>query len=140
MTDEPPLPLSVRVNRLFELFHRRSEPEQSTVDVALAVAGIVERPVSITDLVSLRAGTHDGDDAVDVELLTALARHFQVPPVYLTDPAESVVVDQIDRELRLLMAARDAGVNHLALRGDELDIDALTATLADLSADSDEPS
>lgn len=132
MTDE--LPLSVRVNRLFDIFHRRSEPEQSNTDVASAVAAIVDRAVSAADLESLRDGARDADGAVDAELLTALARHFQVPPAYLTDADGDVAVGEIDRQLRLLSAARDAGVGHLGLRGSEPDIEALTALFAGLSA------
>lgn len=129
MTNDRALPMSARINRLFETFHTHSEPEQSVDDVANSVSGILDQPVSATDLASLRAGAHDKTPAAP-QLLIALAEHFQVPPVYLLGTAAEVAT--IDRELQLLASARDARVRNLALRG-AVDVVELTDQLSQLA-------
>lgn len=128
---EPALPLSVRLNRLFAVFHRRGAPEQATTHVARLVEQILDQPVQEHDIDAIRAGARDRGGADDA-LLAALAQHFQIPPVYLTDKDGDGAL-AIDRELRLLLAARDAGVRHIALRGDDVDVEALTTTLSELT-------
>ncbi|MFC9999633.1 hypothetical protein [Nocardia sp. NPDC127526] len=125
-----PLPRSNRVAQLFATFHIASAPEQSAGDVARAVSALTQRIVSADDIAALRAPENDRSPA-DAELLAALAQHFQVPAVYLT--GDDAAAADIHRELRLLAAARDAGVRHLALRGDDIDIDVLTQQLTQLA-------
>uniref|UniRef100_UPI003F4976E3 hypothetical protein n=1 Tax=Nocardia suismassiliense TaxID=2077092 RepID=UPI003F4976E3 len=137
MTDDGAvLPLSAKVDRLFAVFHTRTQPEQSNDDVARSISTILDREVEASELTALRNGAGDGRGA-EVNLLAALAAHFQVPLDYLTDSGS--VAAAIDRELRLLAAARDAGVRHLALRGDEVDIEELTGELSHLADDHPNP-
>ncbi|CAM4378876.1 hypothetical protein NONI108955_23545 [Nocardia ninae] len=125
-------PLSARVNQLFATFHTRTDPEQSVDAVALSISKKLGREVSGGQITALRAGERDGSP-VDPALLAALAQHFQVPAAYLG--GDNAVAAGIDRELRLLAAARDAGVRHLALRGEEIDIDELAGQFSRLADD-----
>ncbi|MET8427834.1 hypothetical protein [Nocardia sp. NPDC004860] len=128
--DVAPLPRSVRINQLFTTFHTASEPEQSATAVAQAVTVLTRRPVSAEEISALRAADHD-TTPTDAALLAALAHHFQVPPLYLT--GTDATATGMHKELRLLAAARDAGVRHLNLRGDDIDIDELTDELRQLA-------
>ncbi|WP_280404861.1 hypothetical protein [Nocardia brasiliensis] len=133
--DAAPLPLSARVNQLFATFHTRAEAEQAVEDVTSSVSARLHRAVPVEELVALRAGQGDNTPA-DPQLLAALAQHFQVPEVYLT--GDDAIVAGIDKELRLLAAARDAGVRNLVLRGEEVDINELGDQFKRL-ADNDPP-
>ncbi|WP_280385888.1 hypothetical protein [Nocardia wallacei] len=135
MSDEV-VGLPTRVNRLFSTLHARGEPEQNVEGVAVSVSAMLGRTVPSTAITALRSDPHAAVSS-DTELLEALARHFRVQVEYLTGPADEVVV--IDRQLRLLAATRDAGVQHLDLRGDELDVDALARELSKLPRENSEP-
>ncbi|MFC4126398.1 hypothetical protein [Nocardia rhizosphaerae] len=124
-------PLSARVDQLFRTFHSGSEPEQSVEFVARSVSDLIRRDVEDVELIRLRAGDHD-DGTADPDLLSGVAQHFSVPGIYLGN-TEPQVVAGIDQDLRLLAAARDAGVKHLALRGAGVDSGQLTAVLARLA-------
>jgi hypothetical protein len=132
MTTET-LSLSKKVNQLFITFHTLSEPEQTEASVARSVSTALGQIVPASQINALRAGRHDGDlDGVDSALLKAIATHFKVPPVYLTDT--DVIAEAIDRELRLLAAARDVGARSIALRGSDLDNDALAQELTRIAS------
>ncbi|GAB2694769.1 hypothetical protein [Nocardia thraciensis] len=128
MTDEV-IDLPVRVNRLFSTFHARGEPEPRVEDVAATIGAALGRTVPSETITALRGDPH-AVLSTDTELLGALARHFHVRAEYLTGPEDEAMA--IDRQLRLLSAARDAGVQHLVLRGDEVDVDALARELSKL--------
>lgn len=120
--------LSSKVNQLFLTFHTQAEAEQSEPSVARAVSTALGRIVPSSQIVAIRTGRYDVDlDGVDGALLDAIATHFKVPPAYLTDT--DVIAEAIDRELRLLAAARDVGVRSIALRGGDLDNEALAREL-----------
>ncbi|MFD4181086.1 hypothetical protein [Rhodococcus sp. NPDC058514] len=107
--DEPTIPLSTRVNRLFEWGHRRGAPEQTNEEVALALGDRLRRPVE-TDLVeSIRDGRL-ADPPADVR--EAVADHFEVARVYLSGTDYGYV----DTQIRLCISARDAGVKSLSMR------------------------
>ena len=106
------LTLASRINRLFDVFRRRQEPEQSVETVARSVSNLIDRYVSADDISKLRS---EPTLAVDPDVLVGLARHFGVPVEYLTAPNQRG--HDLDTQLQLLAAARDAGVKHLALRG-----------------------
>ncbi|MGX1778587.1 hypothetical protein ACWIGW_41225 [Nocardia brasiliensis] len=127
---QPLSALSVRVNQLFATFHTRADPEQSVDAVALSISKTLGQEVSGGQITALRTGELD-DKPVDPALLAALAQHFQVPAEYLG--GDNAAATGIDRELRLLAAARDAGVRHLALRGEGIDIDELAGQLSRLA-------
>ncbi|WP_280458549.1 hypothetical protein [Nocardia carnea] len=132
MSDDAVPPLSARVDRLFGTFHTRTEPEQSVTEVARSVSTIMGVPVSAAKLAELRDENLGPDgDGTDHGLLAALAQHFRVPADYLL--GDNATVTAIDRELRLLSAARDAGVRHMDFRGDEVDIGELTEQLSHLA-------
>ncbi|WP_330185958.1 hypothetical protein OHB26_38855 (plasmid) [Nocardia sp. NBC_01503] len=126
MTDQTSetLTLSARLHRLFAAFHLRDTSAQSTDSVADSVTATLGKTVSATDIDRMRAGDFDGSAVVDTGLLEAIAHHFGVPPAYLTDP-DGERVAAIDTNLRLIAAARDAGVSGLALRGDSVDLSEL---------------
>jgi hypothetical protein len=120
--------LSTKVSRLFTTFHSRGEDEQTNDSVAGAVSARLGRTISGDHLEAIRSGEFDNDgEGVGDDLLIALAEYFQVPPTYLT--ATGPDADAIDLQLRLLTAARDAGVRSLALRGG-VDVSALTHALS----------
>ncbi|MGV9638089.1 hypothetical protein ACWDO0_28265 [Nocardia rhamnosiphila] len=126
MADDQHLPLSVRIEQLFDTFHARTEPEQSMDAVAASVSkALGGRAVTAEHIAALRTGEHDTIPA-DADLLTALAEHFEVPPGYLLLDGDSAV-NRINQQLRLLAAARNAGVRHVELRGTEVEIEALIA-------------
>ncbi|MEZ0053012.1 hypothetical protein ABIA30_004037 [Mycobacterium sp. MAA66] len=114
MTDKPDDRLTVadRINRLFDVFRRRDESEQSVEAVAESISAIIEHKVAPTYIRQLRS-----DPTVDADphVMAGLARHFGVPGEYLTTWGRRA--DEVDKQLRFLVAARDAGVRHLALRG-----------------------
>ncbi|CRY84608.1 hypothetical protein SAMN05421776_11318 [Nocardia farcinica] len=124
-------PLSARVSRLFATFHARSAPEQSVDDVARSVSAMLGRIVPGAEIAALRAGEYDRDFA-DPQILAALAKHFGVPPAYLAG-ADATAVRQVEKELLMLAATRDAGVRSLNLRGKKIDIGELADHLKRLA-------
>lgn len=127
--------LTTKINRLFATFHTKNQPEQTDEVVARSVSTILGRIVAVHTIARLRAGAEPRDlDSDPPELLTAVAQHFKVPVEYLLE--DGPVAAGIDRELRLLSAARDARVKSIALRGSVPDSDALTRELARLTLDS----
>ncbi|WP_280426818.1 hypothetical protein [Nocardia carnea] len=107
MTEDEVIPLSRRVGQLFLSFHARDEPEQTLDGVAQAVSTIAGRQVSAHYLASLRAGDCDHGDP-EPQVMTALAHHFGVHRDYLLGDAATAA--RIDQQLRLLEAARNAGL------------------------------
>lgn len=127
MTDkqtEDTLTLSAKVNRLFDAFRARHEPEQTEEAVAQSVSHLLGRTVVASEIAALRRG---GNGEVAPDLLGGLVRHFGVPHAYLATSGSRA--DSLDKQLQLLVAARDAGVERLALRGMDLE-DALHPTLS----------
>ena len=113
------LTLGAKVNRLFDVYRGRHETEQTDDDVAKSISRIIGKPITNEQVRALR---RDADLAPDPELIDGLIKHFAAPPEYLkTNGARA---EQLDTQLRLLAAARDAGVKRLALRG-ALDADAI---------------
>ncbi|MEV6340644.1 hypothetical protein AB0M12_38745 [Nocardia vinacea] len=117
--------LSVRLHRLFDTFHMRKAPAQSDAVVADSVTTSLGKPVHASEIRRLRSGEFDNPAQADPALLTAIAAYFGVPAVYLTEPG-SERAETIDANLQVIAAARDAGVNGLALRGDSVDPGELT--------------
>ncbi|WP_051637436.1 hypothetical protein [Rhodococcus sp. UNC363MFTsu5.1] len=108
-TDDQPIPLSTRVNRLFEWGHRRDDPEQTNEEVALALGDRLRRPVEPRMVESIRDGSL-ADPPLDV--LDAVADHFEVSRSYLSGTDHGYV----DAQVRLCISARDAGVKSLSMR------------------------
>ena len=86
--------------------------EQSVEAVAESVSAILGRPVSGAQIGALRI---ESTAQPDPAILHGLVSHFGIPSEYLTTSGPRA--DDVDKQLRLLAAARDAGVKRLALRG-----------------------
>jgi hypothetical protein len=106
-----PLPLTTKINRLFDVYRSRGECEQSTAEVAASLSQLVDRVVSCDELAEIRTGALSPAN----DVLLGLSRHFGVPMEYLDTAGQRA--DDLDKQLRLLAAVRDAGVQQLALRG-----------------------
>jgi len=120
--DGPPRPsLADKINRLFEVMHPRGRGPLSNEEVAAEITAGGGATISASYLWLLRTGKRNNPTASHLE---ALARYFGVTPAYFFD--EEVAGD-IERELDLLKAMRDAGVKHLALRASGLTPDVLSA-------------
>lgn len=129
---ERQLLLSTKVNRLFSTFHARTEPEQSSAVVARAVSTALGRIVPASHIDDLRSARFDTDlSSADLDVLSALAVHFRVPAVYLTENGENAAA--IDVDLKFLASARSAGVRSIALRGSGVDNSALAQELERLA-------
>lgn len=118
------LTLATKVNRLFEVYRARHETEQTEDEVAKSVSSIIGRSVSACQVRALRSGTTAPPDP---GLIDGLIQHFAVPPEYLKTDGERA--EQLDTQLRLLAATRDAGVKRLALRGGALDAETVEVIL-----------
>ncbi|MFQ6391880.1 hypothetical protein ACLMAJ_00355 [Nocardia sp. KC 131] len=132
MTDDaaarPGLALSQKINRLFATVHPRSAPERTTSSVAEHISDQLRRAVRATDIEKLRDGEFDGAAAaVDIAVLTAIAKCFGVSADYLITTGQAAIA--IDRELELLATMRDANVASIALRGSDIDPAMLTAII-----------
>ncbi len=131
MVEDDVLPVSMRVNRLFETFHIEAGREWTNGDVAQAVSLALGRDVAPREIEDLRSGAFDSDGRGELPLLEALADHFGVSAVYLTGTGEGV--ERMDADLRLVAAVRDARVTGLALRGDALNLDDLPGIFTKLA-------
>ncbi|MFD4369713.1 hypothetical protein [Rhodococcus sp. NPDC058521] len=103
-------PLSVRVNRLFALAHEDGAPGPTTAEVAESLSQVVGRQVSAESVQALRDGV---DPYGEPEILSALAACFHVPVQYLSDSD----YHDYDTLIRFKLAVREAGVNHMSMRG-----------------------
>lgn len=103
-------PLSVRVNRLFALGHDDDAPEATTADVAAALSTTLGHPVATETVQAIRDGH---DPHAGSALLSALAAHFHAPAEYLAGNGDH----DYDTLIRFKLAVREAGVNHLSMRG-----------------------
>jgi hypothetical protein len=106
------LTLAVKINRLFQVYRSRKESEQSVEIVARSVSRIIGRTIAAEQINALRLGSAA---SIDSDVLAGLVEHFGVPTGYLTTTGAEAI--HLDTQLRLLAAARDAGVKRLALRG-----------------------
>lgn len=111
-TNDVALTLAAKINRLFDVYRSRDESEQPADAVAKSVSSILGRPVAGAQISALRI---ESTAAPDPDILHGLVRHFGIPSEYLTTSGPRA--EQVDKQLRLLAAARDAGVKRLALRG-----------------------
>lgn len=107
--------LADKVERLFTTMHPANRRPYTLQEVS---DGIRERygvSISVNQLWELRHGKKANPRK---EQLEALALFFRVPVVYFFD--DHPASDEIDAELELLGAMRDAGVKNIALHATEL--------------------
>ncbi|VBA59714.1 hypothetical protein [Mycobacterium attenuatum] len=115
MTDisDPTLTFAVKLDRLFNVCRSRDQPEQSAEEVARSVSHIIGRSVTGSQISALR---HESAPTPEQDIARGLATHFGVSAEYLTSAGAHA--EHVDKQLRLLAAARDAGVKRLSLRGE----------------------
>ncbi|GGM15996.1 helix-turn-helix domain-containing protein [Nakamurella endophytica] len=102
--------LATQLNHLFATVPRPGTSQLWNNEDAAAAMREAGVNISAAYLSQLRTGKRDNPSA---RHLGALARLFRVPVDYFFDPAVS---KQIDADLRLLVAVRDANVQGIALR------------------------
>lgn len=109
---------AAKLDHLFRTVRRRDGSEVSYREVARAIesAGV---GISPSYLQQLRTGIKDNPTKRHIE---ALATFFGVPPAYFFDEA---LAAEVDAQLDLLLALRDANVRDLALRADGLSAESL---------------
>ncbi|MFF1611531.1 helix-turn-helix domain-containing protein [Amycolatopsis sp. NPDC058278] len=113
--------LAAKIDHLFRTVRPRSGKEYSFEEVAEAIRGSDGASISATYLWQLRKGARDNPTRRHLE---ALARFFGVPPAYFFDESTAT---QVDAELALLAALRDASVRQIALRASGLSPKTLSA-------------
>lgn len=131
------LTLAEKVNRLFYVYRPRNASEQSVDAVAMSVSKIIGRPVSADQISALRA---HATAVAEPDVIRGLICHFGVPVEYLTTKGPRA--EYLDKQLRLLGAARDAGIKQLALRGVAADeaLDEMLEIIKRVPAEADSPS
>lgn len=92
--------LSAKIERLFEVMHRRDQPALSTEAAAAGITARTHVTIDAGYLRQLRAGT--GPEPSTAQL-TAIAVFFGVSPAYLIEDRPD-----IEDQLTLLEAIRDA--------------------------------
>jgi transcriptional regulator with XRE-family HTH domain len=107
---KPARTLAEKLDRLFKTIHPRRRGEFTYKEVADEIAKRGGPTISATYLWELRTGRKDNPTLKHIE---ALAQFFRVPPAYFFDEEKA---KEIDEELALLGALRDASVRHMALR------------------------
>lgn len=95
---------ATKINRLFEVMHKRGEPPVSTRAAAEAISDQSGVHIGVEDLEALRSG--DKTDPTTAEL-SAIARFFGVSERYLLSAGP---VADIEAQLGLLRGLRDAGI------------------------------
>jgi hypothetical protein len=103
--------LALKINRLFEVMHKRGEPPLTNSAAAELISSESGVPLTGTDLARLRSGEKIDPGGAE---LRAIAKFFGVPESYLvaagTDP-------DLNAQLNLLRVMRDAGVRNLHVCG-----------------------
>jgi transcriptional regulator with XRE-family HTH domain len=106
--------LAEKLEYLFRTVRETDRREYSNEDVAAAIVCDQQVTISASYIWYLRTGQRDNPT---FKHLNALARFFGVPPAYFFDDETSA---QVEAELGLLTAMRDAGVRDVALRASGL--------------------
>ncbi|RDH75374.1 XRE family transcriptional regulator [Mycolicibacterium moriokaense] len=116
--------LSIKLNKLFDTMRKPSDPPLSNAAAAEAIYRKTGVSISSAYLWQLRTGAKTNPT---VTHLRAIAQFFGVAPSYLVDPG---IDPEIDAQLNLLQAMRDAGVRDLAMRASGLTPQALNSLRA----------
>lgn len=119
--------LAGKLNKLFEIMRKPSEPPLSNVAAAEAITRKTGVSISQAYMWQLRNGARTNPT---VQHLRAIADFFGVPASYLIDRDTN---PKIDAQLGLLQALRDSSVRDLAMRASGLSPQAITslATMVD---------
>lgn len=116
--------LSIKLNKLFDIMRKPSDPPLSNAAAAEAITRKTGVAISAAYLWQLRSGLKTNPT---VAHLRAIAQFFGVAPSYLVDPG---IDPDVDAQLNLLQAMRDAGVVDLAMRASGLTSQALNSLRA----------
>ena len=119
-----PSELAIKLNKLFDTMRKPSVPPLSNAAAADAITAKTGVSISAAYLWQLRSGMKTNPT---VTHLRAIAQFFGVAPSYLIDPG---IDPEIDAQLNLLQAMRDAGVRDLAMRASGLTPQALNSLRA----------
>ncbi|WP_454561866.1 XRE family transcriptional regulator [Mycobacterium haemophilum] len=120
----PASELSGKLNKLFEIIRRPSEPPLSNAAAAEAITKQTGVSISSAYMSQLRAGVIKNPT---VQHLRAIAEFFGVSPSYLIDPD---IDPHIDAQLNLLQALRDSGVRDIAMPASDLTPQSLNSLAA----------
>lgn len=123
--------LAHKVNRLFEFYHRRGEPQVDVQSVAVVLGQKLDRQIDPNYLSAIRAGSV-AEGEVDRRILVALCEFFGVDEEYLTEVAGRDI--DIDQRLRLWILVRDKGLGYFAARANGLTRVEFEALIAELQA------
>lgn len=116
--------LAARLNRLFEVMRRPNTPPLSNAAAAAAITAKTGVSISPAYLWQLRSGAKTNPT---VQHLRAIADYFGVPASYLLDRD---VDANIEAQLEILQALRDAGVRDLAMRASGLTAETISSLAA----------
>lgn len=116
--------LSIKLDKLFDIMRKPSEPPLSNAAAAEAITKKTGVSISAAYIWQLRTGVKTNPT---VTHLRAIAQFFGVAPSYLIDPG---IDPNIDAQLNLLEAMRDAGIRDLATRASGLTPQALKSVSA----------
>ena len=116
--------LSEKLNRLFEVMRKPSEPTMSNPAAAAAITSQTGVSISATYLWQLRTGAKTNPT---VQHLRAIAEFFGVSAYFLIEPGSH---PQIDAQLNFIQALRDSGVSGLAMRAQGLTTDSINSLAA----------
>lgn len=120
----PPRTFADKLDHLFKEMRDTDQSEFSHEDVAQAIRKRGGPTISATYVWQLRKGLRDNPTKHHIE---ALCGFFGVPPAYFFDDA---ITRQIEQELALLSAMRNAGVKQAAMRMSGLSEGSLNAIMA----------
>lgn len=113
--DAAPEELACRLNKLFDVFHRRSEPALSNAEAAEAITAKTGVAVGAEDLDQLRNPAEPrGTSSTGPAQLEAVEDFFGVPRGYLTDRDSHPV---IDAQLDQLATLRDTNTRIMTVCG-----------------------
>ncbi|MFI7129452.1 XRE family transcriptional regulator [Nonomuraea sp. NPDC050153] len=111
--------LAEKLEYLFRTVREPGRREYSNEEVAAAIARDQDVSISASYIWYLRTGQRDNPT---LKHLTALATFFGVPCAYFFDER---IRDEVEGELALVVALRDAGVRDVALRASGLSVESL---------------
>lgn len=119
MTENGGTTLASKIDKLFQIVRRPDGDQHSHEEVAAACRKTTGASFSATYLWQLRTGRRDNPTKRHLE---ALANFFNVPVAYFFDNDQG---RQIEAEIELLGALRNAEVRNVALRAVTLSADGL---------------
>ncbi|KQU35689.1 hypothetical protein ASH04_23745 [Rhodococcus sp. Leaf233] len=123
--------LAHKVNRLFDFYHRRGEPQVDVQSVAVVLGQKLDRQIDPDYLSEMRKGSISQNE-VDQQLRNALCAFFGVDQAYLTETSGRDI--DIDQRLRLWIIVRDKGLDYFAARANGLTRVEFEALIAEVQA------